>query len=183
MNKSNYKIAEYSKNALTNALLKLMNTYDFKEITVTQIAQEAGLSRKTFYRLFTNKDEILNNFLEDTINIFFISLKDKKLHNYWDVVELYFNFWEERKSLIQLFLKNNLLFLLYDTSYKCSFEAFEIVRNKETASTFSDTLPYLLAYSIGGMHSLLIKWIEDDMSVPYEEIISTLKQGFQSNNI
>jgi AcrR family transcriptional regulator len=52
MNKTNGKIAEQSKQKMAVALLTVMKQYDYHEITVTQITQEAELSRKTFYRLF-----------------------------------------------------------------------------------------------------------------------------------
>ena len=55
MNYTNGKIAEQSRNKIARGLLQVMEQYDFKDITVTQIAQEAGLSRKTFYRLFSGK--------------------------------------------------------------------------------------------------------------------------------
>lgn len=60
MNRTNGKIAEQSKQKLAAALLEIMKQYEYKEITVTQITQEARLSRKTFYRLFSDKDDILN---------------------------------------------------------------------------------------------------------------------------
>ena len=55
MNTTNGRIAEQSKMKISNALLEIMKQYSFKEITITQLAQEACLSRKTFYRLFTDK--------------------------------------------------------------------------------------------------------------------------------
>ena len=60
MNTTNGKIAAESRRKMVRALLALMRQYDYREITVTQIAQEARLSRKTFYRLFSDKDDILN---------------------------------------------------------------------------------------------------------------------------
>ncbi|MDD5935797.1 MAG: TetR/AcrR family transcriptional regulator [Clostridiales bacterium] len=65
MNRTNGKIAEQSKQKFVEALVTVMKQYDYKCITVTQIAQEADLSRKTFYRLFTDKDEILMLLFED----------------------------------------------------------------------------------------------------------------------
>lgn len=47
MNRTNSKIAEQSKKKISKALLTIMKQYDFKEITITQISQEAKLSRKT----------------------------------------------------------------------------------------------------------------------------------------
>jgi hypothetical protein len=45
---------------------------------------------------------------------------------------------------------------------------------------YGDQLPYLLAYSIGGMNSMLIKWIEGRMSIPSSTLILRLREGFSS---
>lgn len=72
MNTTNGKIAEQSKEKLIKALLVIMEQYDFKEITITQLSQEAGLSRKTFYRLFKDKEELINFFFEKLYKEFLI---------------------------------------------------------------------------------------------------------------
>ena len=36
-------------------------------------------------------------------------------------------------------------------------------------------IPYLLAYSIGGMHSMLLKWVENDMTIPSFVLVEQLK--------
>ena len=65
MNTTNGKIAEQSKKKIANALLVTLERYDYKEITITQLAGEANLSRKTFYRLFADKDDVLSYLFED----------------------------------------------------------------------------------------------------------------------
>lgn len=183
MNTTNGKIAEQSRKALTEALLTVMKQYDFKEITVTQIAQEAHLSRKTFYRLFTDKEEILDCYLKDIVTSFYSLVEKKQIHHYWEVVQLYFDFWLERKPLLDLLKKNNLLFLFYEISNKYSMQVFCLVRSQKVADQFTGTLPYLLAYAVGGMTSMLLKWAEDDMKTPSETLILQLHKGFQSYNI
>ena len=59
MNNTNGLIAERSKTTIANAMLKVMKIDNYKEITVTQITQEALVSRKTFYRHFHDKDDVL----------------------------------------------------------------------------------------------------------------------------
>ena len=182
MNKTNGKIAEGSKRAIAAALLKIMEQYDYREITVTQIAQEAELSRKTFYRLFGDKEQVLGYSLNETIGEFFSRLTELK-GGYWELVQLYFNFWQERAELLRLFKKNDLLFLIYEYSYKNALRVFELVRSADTAEGFSETLPYMLAYSVGGMSSMLLKWAQEDMKTPSRIFIAQLKAGFSSANI
>lgn len=183
MNTTNWKIAAQSKQKMVQALLTLLSQYDYKEITVTQITQEAKLSRKTFYRLFSDKDEILAVFFEGLFQECFAQIKAQKARHYWDVVQLFFDFWEERKDLLFLLQKSNLLQRVFEQSYQYSMQVFEFVRSKEIADSFSLPLPYLLAYSVGGMHSMLLKWVEKGMNIPSAELISKLKSGFMSDDI
>lgn len=183
MNTTNWKIAEQSKVKLEKSLLIVMEQYDFKEITITQITQEAKLSRKTFYRLFSCKEDVINACFEHLFQEWLDQSIPKQIHHYWDVVQSYFDFWEGRKALLLLFKRNGLLSLLFEYTYKHSVEVFEYVRSAEISSSFSELLPYMLAYSIGGMHSMLLKWVENDMHVPSSLLVEKLKSGFMSDNI
>ena len=47
-----------------HALLQAMQQLPYPEITVTALCSQTGLSRKTFYRLFENKDDVLNALID-----------------------------------------------------------------------------------------------------------------------
>lgn len=183
MNTTNWKIAEESKRKMVDGLLKALHNYDYDLITVTMITQEAKLSRKTFYRLFHDKDEVIELLFYDVCEECFKEIRESNAHHYWEVVQTYFDFWESRKELIDLLKKNNLLVKLLAFSYKNSFQIFEYVRTKEVMDQFSETLPYLLAYAVGGMHTMLIQWMEEGMKLPSYKLIEKLKVGFASPNI
>ena len=180
MNTTNGKIAEQSKRKFANALLVALERYDYKEITITQLAVESKLSRKTFYRLFADKDDVLSYLFEDLYKECFEQIKSQHTQYYWDIVQCYFDFWENRKSLLLLFKQSNLLPVLFDGAYNYSFSIFEYIRTKDVAEHLSLELPYLLAYSVGGMHSMLLKWVENDMTVPSVTLIEQLKNGYHS---
>lgn len=183
MNNKNWRIAEQSKQKIGNALLTVMEIYDYREITITQIAQEASLSRKTFYRLFSDKDSVLSYIFESLFAECFSLIQAQKIEHYWNLVQLYFDFWEERKNLLNLFQKNNLLPRVIEYTYQHSMVVFEQVRTREVMNTVSAQLPYMLAYSIGGMNSMLLKWIEMGMDIPSSELIHQLRTGFMSPDI
>ena len=98
-------------------------------------------------------------------------------------MQCYFDFWENHKKLLDLLNNNGLLPLFFDNAYQYSFKIFEYIRSKEVSDYLSNELPYLLAYSVGGMHSMLLKWVEDDMKVDSKIIIHRLKKGFKSLQI
>ena len=172
-----------TKDLFENALLVLLKQYTYKEITITQIAQEANLSRKTFYRTFEGKDELLQYIFTSLYKQCENEIVEKKAQHYWDVVQCYFDFWESHKNLLDLLNNSGLLPLFFDNAYQYSFKKFEYIRSKEVSDYLSSELPYLLAYSVGGMHSMLLKWVEDDMKVDSKIIIHRLKKGFKSLQI
>ena len=180
MNNTNGLIAEQSKKTIANAMLKVMKIYDYREITVTQITQEAEVSRKTFYRHFRDKDEVLKHLFDSLYKECVSTIKDNDLHHYWDVVQCFFDFWESHAKILNLMKQSNLLPQLFEESYERSFEVFRSVKPADLSEQYKAELPYLLAYSLGGMNSMLIKWIENGMSIPSSTLISCLREGFSS---
>lgn len=126
---------------------------------------------------------IPDSFFENLYKECLTQIKSRQLQHYWDVVQCFFDFCEERKELLSLLRRNHLLVPLFEGSYEYSFKVFEYVRSKETAEIYSSFLPYLLAYSIGGMYSMLMKWVENDMNLPSSLIIEQLKNGLMSADI
>lgn len=183
MNTTNGKIAVQSKQKMAQALLRLMEQYDYKEITVTQIAQEARLSRKTFYRLFSDKDDVLAVFFDGLFHEYFSQIQALNVPHYWEVMQLFFDFWETRKELLFLLQKNHLLSRVFEQSYQYSMQIFTFVRSQEIVDSFSLSLPYILAYSVGGLHSMLLKWVERGMDIPSADLIAQLKAGFKSDDL
>lgn len=183
MNPFNQKVSANSRRQLTIALFTVMKQYPYKEITVTQITQEAELSRKTFYRLYTSKDDILNEYIETLFQEFSTETAQRDIHHYWDVVQLYFDFWEQREDIIMLFKDHGLLSMLVDATQEYADEVFIAVRSEKLFTTFSPLLPFMKAYTVGGMHHMLIAWITNGKPVSSATLIQMMKTGLQSQEI
>lgn len=56
---------------LYNALLRLMDQKPYREISVTELASEAGVSRMAFYRNYQDKGEILIDHVERTLRCYY----------------------------------------------------------------------------------------------------------------
>ena len=50
------------------ALLKLMQSKNFSEITVSELCKTAELSRGTFYRYYTNTNDLLQDYIQEIFN-------------------------------------------------------------------------------------------------------------------
>ena len=53
-------VAFRSQNMISDALLALMKQYPYHQISITQLCEKAGVGRKTFYRNFEDKHDIIH---------------------------------------------------------------------------------------------------------------------------
>lgn len=65
-----------SKSTMKDALITLMQSMDFKEISITSIVQLAELNRGTFYKHYQYKEELLEEIIDDVIKDLIISYRD-----------------------------------------------------------------------------------------------------------
>lgn len=80
MAKSEYRSSIRSKTAIKLALAKLLQQKDYSKITVTDIINESGISRGTFYAHFKSIDEVLHRIDSD---------------EYHSIVQMVNNHWKE----------------------------------------------------------------------------------------
>lgn len=58
---------EKTKQKLFSSAARLFNQYDFKEVTVDKIVEDAGVAKGTFYIYFESKDALIAAFLTDYV--------------------------------------------------------------------------------------------------------------------
>jgi AcrR family transcriptional regulator len=66
-NKPNRQV-ERTKSWIFDALMLLMDEKPYEKITVSDIAQKAGVARPTFYRNFDDKDAVVMQYLNNSFN-------------------------------------------------------------------------------------------------------------------
>ena len=70
---------ELAVDCIYTALMQLMETMPYKDISVTDITQKAGVSRMAYYRNYNDKDEILTRHLREHLERF-VSQVDNTPH-------------------------------------------------------------------------------------------------------
>lgn len=68
--KQTNKTAQQSQRLIADALFRLMDRQPFGAITVTQICEEAGVGRKTFYRNFELKEDVIDFRLDELCGVY-----------------------------------------------------------------------------------------------------------------
>lgn len=165
-----------SQTKFRQAVLSLSNTYLFKEMTITQLAQEAGMSRKSFYRIYRTKENLLNDCLkelvEEKVNLLRKAINSTTTHNKFEPsVRAYFGFWQSKQRFLRFIVENHLE-LEFNDALLAGTSVF-LDNELEGFSTFGEQKDdlYTLVYIQGGLNTLLFRWYRDGMVKSIDDLV------------
>ena len=175
MTESNNPSAIRSKAEITQALLILMQKHPYSEITVKQIILEARLARKTFYRNFDSKDDVLLSLIRGILREYFDIVNNAK----GDVLTTIFSYADKHRELLLLLDRNDMLHI----PLSCMNEYAPMLGSSQNrqlnpfAKLFEGLDPgYLIAMNIGAVWNVISLWIHRGMEDEPEEVRATIEQ-------
>ncbi|MBD5135183.1 MAG: TetR/AcrR family transcriptional regulator [Lachnospiraceae bacterium] len=177
MNPSQHPSALRSKKMLTETLLYLMKQYPYHEITVKHIVLESCVSRKTFYRNFLSKDDILNSHIDTILYQYLEAIRAQDEYSMIQMLDIIFSFCENNKDLLFMLRDNEMLYLvLLKLNKLIPFEHKKITRN------ISEHIlsKYVVFFNIGGIWNIISGWIENNMQDSTTDIKKTIIYYFQN---
>lgn len=103
-----YKLCKTEQSALRQrelekGLLAAMSTHQYEEISVSDLCDQMGIPRKSFYRYFSSKDGALHALIDHTLlefESFPSCLKPGEKRTYQKDLERFFLFWKSQKPLL-----------------------------------------------------------------------------------
>ena len=155
-----------SKKEITNTLLRLMDTYSYHDITVKQIILEAQVARKTFYRNFLSKDDVLNAHIDSIMQQYISSLQHLPTSQLSDILDIILNLCIQNQNLFIRLKDNNLmhLFLHKWNTFIPMMHKKIVCPNHPMFQEFSaEQIDYIIAFNIGAIWNVVMKWLENDM--------------------
>lgn len=167
-NNSNDRRIVKSKNALKEALVSLMKTKDFKQITITDIVQFADLNRGTFYKHYQYKEDILDEIIDDVITDLIASYREPyKDKDTFDVSKLNSNTVQifdhvlKYSNFYSLIVQSNVLTGFHHKIYTVirSLVLYDLTDYIQTETINKELLASYHSYAILGM---IIEWIDND---------------------
>lgn len=166
MNPTQNPSALRSKKEITETLLLLMKQYTYHEITVKHILLESKVSRKTFYRNFTSKDDVLISYIDMIIQEYVMRIIEKQDYDILFVFGIIIDFCEEHKEILIL-LKDNQLFYLLLERWNIQLPQMHKKMIKEVRDDMKQQeQAYLIAFNIGAIWNVVAMWLENDMKNP-----------------
>lgn len=159
---------------LEECLLKNMLARPYSDISVSDLCQQAGISRKSFYRYFGNKDGCLNALLDRVLLDSTKSDFDKDNHSPYPP-ELFhaLEFWTHQKPLLDSLTENGLENKLVERAILHTIhEEKDYLRwmGIQDANQDSDTL----LFAITGYITLILNWNKTGFQKPLSQMCATL---------
>ncbi len=143
-----------NQSVFENSLLEIMSAKKYADITVTDIANQAGLSRKSFYHYFDGKDGCLKALVDHTLH----DLHSQQMLNPDGTLSLahIFCYWKEQHRLLDALFQNHMTDLLL--SRTLYFATVEDGFRTYVARTQGDITREQVVLLIGGLVTVLMDW-------------------------
>ena len=143
---------------LEQCLLKLMLSENYQHITISQICDLAGISRKSFYRYFTGKEGCLFALLDHAVfdGASYYLPDHRHISSTLPIYQRFFQYWKEQDLLLVALSRNSMNLLLVDRMINYIFQ-----EEDEFRIFFRDTLNEAHERSlfyIGGIMTLVLDW-------------------------
>jgi len=165
--KKSNPLAVQSKQWLLDALLQLMKEKSYREITIKELTERAGLDRKTFYRHFRTKDEILNLPIKKAFDTYIGELKNIPNLSSYEVAKVYFDLCLQYIDFFKLLNDHGLLMIVLE---KFS-EYFPVLNDMFLADPlYHEKTVWELIYEAGGFWNVTVHWIRNDAQETPEEM-------------
>ncbi|MDR1002799.1 MAG: TetR/AcrR family transcriptional regulator [Oscillospiraceae bacterium] len=186
MNENN--ISSQSKDWIIRSFFDLLAVKPLSTITISEIAENAELDRRTFYRHFSTKEDVISyciheasrHFEEDIGEAAIKSVhieSDIGTHNSF-VAEAFFTICLKWKEMLLILHKQNLLHLVLDDLTEIFAKFHCKYHHLEEFHSHTEDFDYVLAYYAGGFWNLLKKWLSDECRKTPAEMASIAEQMF-----
>lgn len=166
-----------TKRLLYTTLEDLMKEQSFEEIKVSDICAHALINRSTFYAHYTDKYELLAEYISDLKNSLAFELdKNQNIRNskeyYLEMLKLLLDHMDEKKDTyasIIIHNKNSIMMdILYDVINK------DIVKQiKENSNSSGDKIPgdIISKFYLGAVFNVCLEWFRYDNKYSKKDMI------------
>lgn len=168
-----------TKRMLKEGLVRLLVKKPLDKVNITELCQEAGINRTTFYRYYELPKDVLTemqrDFFEETLEHFQrpLTIGD---------IEHFFMCLSERAELVKLFFKYN-----SDTEwvdiFTDIFNSFPEKKMKAFKNLDENSAKLLSTYIAGGTYFLARQWIMEDMPMQPKEVAEIALNIFDKDRV
>ena len=177
MNKK--EIAAQSRQWLINSLLELMSIKDYHKITIVDIAINADLARRTFYRNFNTKEEVLEAYMHQLCDEYIAYLSNTIL-SFENIGFAFFSFWQKHIDFLRTLKENHMLYFLLEMFNEYLPSTYQFYKGDKAEYDNDIEKSYALLFSAGGFWNVLVGWLNSETTLSPQEMSKIVTKALNS---
>ena len=162
-----------TKNLIYNSFIELAKKYGYQKITIKDLCDKAMINRNTFYLHYQNKDDLVREMINSTINKykdsflpltaqFYFNVSTKDLDSFSKNIETLLHLLYEDIDLYRIILNDDFLtgyFRSVEQSYEKNIIGFLNIR--------TDKAKLIFRYTMSGCAGILTDWmVKNTLPIP-----------------
>lgn len=181
LNKGNLK-AQRSQAAIREAFLHILREKDFESITISEITDQAELSRRTYYRNYHAKIDIVDDILREMWIQFKEVLATTTYYTIHDVTILLYNVANRHKDTLLILHHQRLLYRIIDIAGS----DLPMIIDEKRSDVFNQYqadpigVQYISLFIISGYFQIIPKWLEENPDITPQEMGNYLQTMMRS---
>lgn len=170
LSSSNKELNEITRESIESAFLELLEKKNFNDITVTQVANKAGVSRAGLYRNYSTKEEIIESIFDSESEKIFEELNKKEITNSTQFWKCFLEIIYERKEKLKIIFQAEQGNIFVDLFLKNGI--FKFSKEYDYVPTFQ------IKFYLGGLCFLIKEWVIND-DIDIDEMVKFLVETFK----
>lgn len=164
-----------SQNWVFSSFAELHSSFPYDNISVMMICKDVGIDRRTFYRYFDNKRDVLLSYTDNIFSEYLNQLNENPIPEATEYIKLFFSFWNNQHMVFLSSLhRNGLLYTAFTENKKYSLQINSLI-GKQLGRNSNN---YEVAYRAGGIINVLSSWIAAGCVESPDEMVSILSKIF-----
>jgi AcrR family transcriptional regulator len=166
-----------TRRAIKTSLIRLMTEKDLSDITITEIAEEADINRKTFYAHYRDLYDILDEIENDLIGKVFRILNNadilKSMYNPYPLLRELTGEINKDLEFYRLLVQSRDYNSLLD-KIQGIFKARFLELTKDTIKTDKELLAFVIDFITSGITSVYKEWFSSERNISLEQLSKSL---------
>lgn len=175
MQRSTHTLAVKSQKWLVEALLSLIQIMPYEEISISELCKKAELDRRTFYRNFKDKNDVLLFYFSALQEEYLLALKEMPERTFYTLAKVYFEFWTSHLDFFKTAQSDQVL----NATLFQMLNSFIPTIYGDPDDGISKELRYNIAFVVGGFHNSLVQWISTGFHETAEEMAMIISDMFK----
>lgn len=172
-----FELSENKRNSkydICFALFLLAKKKGYSEISVGDISTKAGVSRMTFYRHFTCKEDVFSFYADEVFADFINMIEKTKRGSVEDFLVALFSFLANHKESLRILIETKRYCIMLDKYEQYINYLYRRISFQDSKSKILDK--YTVSFISGGIYNAVYKWVKNNYNDEPEEVAHQLSE-------